>query len=75
MLLKSEINCEKMNNQEIQASDLVVKATIKRKPRFKAGSDLTSTVNVKKLDVEIDDISTEDAEEYIVTVQLHNSTQ
>lgn len=59
-----------MEKEKNQCSDLIVKASIKRKPRFKAGSDLSSTVNVKLMDVEVNDESTEDTEAFDITLHL-----
>lgn len=59
-----------MEKEKNQCSDLIVKASIKRKPRFKAGSDLSSTVNVKRMDVEVNDESTEDTEAFDITLHL-----
>ncbi|OJX36282.1 MAG: hypothetical protein BGO87_07455 [Flavobacteriia bacterium 40-80] len=66
----SDITHKRMEKEKNQCSDLIVKASIKRKPRFKAGSDLSSTVNVKRMDVEVNDESTEDTEAFDITLHL-----
>lgn len=55
--------------EERQCGDLIIKAAIKRKPRFKAGAELSGAVNVKHVDVEVSDVATEDTETF--TIQLH----
>jgi len=55
--------------EERQCGDLIIKAEIKRKPRFKAGSELSSSVNLKRVEVEVNDVSTEDAETF--DIKLH----
>jgi len=52
-----------------KVGDLIVKASIKRKPRFKAGAELSSSVNLKRVDVEVNDVSTEGTETF--AIQLH----
>jgi len=66
----SDITHKKMEKEKSQCSDLIVKASIKRKPRFKAGAELTGAVNVKRMDVEVNDVSTEDTEAFDITLHL-----
>ncbi len=63
-------NTHKMEKEKSQCSDLIVKASIKRKPRFKAGAELSGAVNVKRMDVEVNDVSTEDTEAFDITLHL-----
>ncbi len=58
-----------MEKEKNQCGDLIVKASIKRKPRFKAGAELSSSVNLKSVDVEVNDVATEDTETF--AIQLH----
>lgn len=70
---KQKVLCithKKMEKEKSQCSDLIVKASIKRKPRFKAGAELTGAVNVKRMDVEVNDVSTEDTEAFDITLHL-----
>lgn len=59
-----------MEKEKNQCSDLIVKASIKRRPRFKAGSELSGHVNLKSVDVSVDDTSTEDAEAFDITLHF-----
>ncbi|MCO5268987.1 MAG: hypothetical protein M9897_08850 [Brumimicrobium sp.] len=63
-----------MEKEKNQCSDLIVKASIKRRPRFKAGSELSGRVNLKSVDVLVEDTSTEDAEAFDITLQFKTCT-
>ncbi len=56
--------------KENLCGDLIIKASIKRKPRFKAGSELSGRVNLKRVDVSVDDTSTEDTEAFDITLHF-----
>lgn len=64
-----------MENQNNSTNEIVVSASVKRKPRFKAGSDLSSTVSVSKIEIEVEDTSTEDAENYFVSLTIKNDSE
>ena len=59
-----------MEKEKNLCSDLIVKASIKRVPRFKPGSELSDTVNLKVLDVSVADNSTEHLEAFELTLHL-----
>lgn len=56
--------------KENLCGDLIIKASIKRKPRFKVGSELSGTVNLKQVDVEINDTSTEDTQNFDIVMRF-----
>lgn len=59
-----------MENQKNQCTDLIVKASVKRRPpRFKAGAELSGVVNLRSVDVVVDELSTEDLEAF--DIMLH----
>lgn len=57
-----------MEEAKQQCGDLIIKASINHKPRFKAGSDLSGIV-MKRVEVEVNDVSTEDTETF--DIKLH----
>ena len=59
-----------MEKEKNQCSDLIVKASIKRVPRFKPGSELSDSVNLKSVDVSVEDTSTEDSEAFDITLHF-----
>lgn len=58
-----------MELEKSRCGDLIVKASITNKPRFKAGSELSSRVNLRQVDVEVSDVSEEDTETF--GIMLH----
>lgn len=58
-----------MEKEVNQCGDLIVKASIKSKIRFKAGSELSSKVNLRQVHVEVSDVSEEDTETF--DIMLH----
>ncbi len=58
-----------MEKEKNECNDLIVKASITNKPRFKAGSELSSRVNLRQVDVEVSDVSEEDTETF--GIMLH----
>jgi hypothetical protein len=58
-----------VEKEKSQCADLIVKASIRRKSRFKAGAELSGAVNVKHVDVEVNDVATEDTETF--DIKLH----
>lgn len=63
-----------MEKEKDQCSDLIVKASIKRKIRFKAGTELTSNIT-KRMSVDVNDTSTEDTEAFDITLQLKSCAE
>lgn len=59
-----------MENQTNQCSDLIVKASYTRKPRFKPGSELSGRPNKKVMSIEVNDELTEDSEIFDITLHL-----
>ena len=53
-----------MEKEVNQCDDLIIKAAIKKKIKFKAGSDLSGRVNLKSVDISVDKASTEDSETF-----------
>lgn len=58
-----------MEQEKSCCGDLIVKASITNKPRFKAGSELSSRVNLRQVDVEVSDVSEEDTKTF--GIMLH----
>ncbi len=56
--------------KENLCGDLIIKASITRKPPFKAGSELSGRVNLKQVDVEINDTSTEDSQNFDIAMRF-----
>jgi hypothetical protein len=61
-----------MEREKSQCSDLIVKASIKRKPRFKAGSELSGKPVNKLVSVEVNDTTTEDSEAFDITLHFRS---
>ena len=61
-----------MEKEKNLCSDLIVKASVKRVPRFKPGSELSDSVNLKIMDLSVADNSTEDSEAF--EISLHFKT-
>lgn len=62
-------NTQKMEKEKSQCSDLIVQASIRRKPRFKPGSELSGKPVNKLVNVEVNDMTTDDSE--VVDIMLH----
>ena len=58
--------------RENQCNDLIVKASIKRKPRFKPGSELSGKPINKLVSVEVNDNTTEDSEAFDITLHFRS---
>lgn len=59
-----------MEETKNQCSDLIIKAAIKKKPKFKAGSGLSGKVNLKSVEVNVDDVSTEDTSAFEIMMHF-----
>jgi hypothetical protein len=65
---------KKMEKEKSRCGDLIVKASITNKPRFKAGSDLSGRVNLRQVDVEISNESDEDTETFGIAFHFRACT-
>lgn len=59
-----------MEQEKNRCGDLIVKASITNKPRFKAGSELSSRVNLRQVDVEVSNESDEDTETFGIVLHF-----
>jgi hypothetical protein len=59
-----------MEEKTSQCGDLIIKATVKKKPRFKAGAELSSRVNLKSVEVNVNDTSTEDTDAFEIMMHF-----
>lgn len=64
----NENNC----NKNCQANDLMINVKAKRRPRFKAGAELSSAVNI--VDVNVDQEIGEDFEALEIKIRLNSET-
>ncbi len=61
-----------MEKEKNECNDLIVKASMKRTPRFKAGSELSGKPVNKLVSVEVNDTATEDSEAFDITIHFRS---
>ncbi len=61
-----------MEKEKNECSDLIVKASMKRTPRFKPGSELSGKPVNKLVSVEVNDTATEDSEAFDITLHFRS---
>ncbi|MGL4632370.1 MAG: hypothetical protein ACRCVT_14305 [Leadbetterella sp.] len=64
-----------MSENQITDKDVLLLTIKKRKVRFKAGSELSSPVNIAVVNTEITEAEDEESKSFEIFISIHNSTK